>query len=203
MTDGPIQIAALAGGADLAAVRAIYEAAFPPSERKPSAFLADAAAHGPYELLVARGGGEVLGFALVYASPHQPVSLLEYMAVARPWRGRGLGSRLFEEVLARQKGRPLLLEVEAEGGEAARRIAFYVDRGCRRIAGLGYRMPQVSERPPPPMQLLVAGCPGPALAGTRLRAWLEDILAGVYGVDAPDAAVRHMPGTGAESLDLV
>jgi GNAT superfamily N-acetyltransferase len=191
--DEPFRVSAVEGQ-DLATVRAIYEAVFPASERKPSEFLTAAVRRDDYDMLIGRCGVETVAFALLYSSSREQVGLLEYMAVSPSWQGAGLASRLFADVLSIQGGRPLLVEVEAEGegNEAARRLDFYARLGCRRIAGLRYRMPQVGTGPAPPMHLLLCNHAAPTLATGQLRTWLEAILEGAYGVDPPDHAVGEM-----------
>jgi hypothetical protein len=50
----------------LPAIRALFEEAFPPSERKPTAFLADVIRRRDYELLAFEEGDTLVAFAVVF-----------------------------------------------------------------------------------------------------------------------------------------
>jgi GNAT superfamily N-acetyltransferase len=181
----------------LAEITSLYREAFPGNERKPAAFLQQAAARADYEVIHARSGAEFVGFAVLYRSLVHEVALLEYMAIAAAARGRGCGRELYAAIAARVE-EPLLLEVESvlpgESGDALRRRRkeFYRRLGCLTVEGLAYSMPRVSDASPPPMDLMIEGFRGNAVPTTVLRTWLEDIYTGVYGRSASDPAIDRM-----------
>jgi GNAT superfamily N-acetyltransferase len=201
----------LLAGADrglLAAVTAIYEEAFPPSERKPSSFLDDAVAREDYEMLVARTGDDVAAFALTYSSSAQSLCLLEYLATARALRNRSFGSMLFETVLDRHRGASILIEAEAKApatdqASVLRRQAFYRRLGCRQLGEVPYKMPRVGSQAPPPMHLLVGGEVPPLIPRDRLQAWLRDIYENVYGLEDPDPLVHQVLRDQPSSIPLL
>jgi ribosomal protein S18 acetylase RimI-like enzyme len=148
---------------DLPAVLAIYEEAFPSSERVPSPVLAEGFG-GNREGLVLRTAGRVVAFAsLIALAPD--ARFLEYLAVSSEARGGGHGGRLLQHL--RVQGGAVLLEVEdpAEPGissdESAareRRIAFYRAHGGRPAPfGLSYRPPSFDGSPPARMVLYAVG----------------------------------------------
>ena len=114
-----------------------------------------------YEFLVALDGHDVQAFSIVKRFSDADGCLLEYMAVERPLRGRGVGGRLFRAACTTPAivTRHVLLEVESEGEEGlertvrARRKAFYRALGCREVSGLAYLMPSVAVSRPPPMNV--------------------------------------------------
>ncbi|HEY5713359.1 MAG TPA: GNAT family N-acetyltransferase [Allosphingosinicella sp.] len=189
-------------------IRELYGESFPANERKPESFIREAADRDDYSLLAMIEGPRVVAFAIVYRSADQELSLLEYMATAPDRMSRGLGSAVFKEVAARNMGRVLILEVEAEESSgssdapARRRKSFYRNLGCRQLQGLNYRMPKVSSTAPPPMHLLVVESRTKVKRNTIGR-WLEDIFRNVYGVIEPEQAVQSMLSDCPESIPLV
>jgi GNAT superfamily N-acetyltransferase len=189
------------------AIEALYSAAFPRSERKPVQFLAEALVRPDYRLLALEDEGRFIAFALIYRSPREQVSLLEYMAVVEAMRGRGWGSRLFHAAVEAADA-PLLIELESDrdADSAAdvrtRRKNFYLRLGCRRLRGFDYVMPKVAEAEPPPMELLVHGLSSPALSGEQLGRWLGDIYRNVYGRRDDDPRLGAMRAAMAGDIRL-
>lgn len=58
---------------------------------------------------------------------------VEHLVIDEMLRGRGLGGKVMQELLALTNGEPLILEVEPRGttSEAERRIAFYERQGLK------------------------------------------------------------------------
>ena len=180
------------------AVADLYRTAFPASERKPVAFLAAAIRRNDYALYAAMTQAAPIGLAITYRGQGGDFILLEYMAIAPCERGKGLGGQVFR-ALAEQCMPPMLLEVESErpdmpgAEERRRRLDFYRRLGCRRIAGLDYRMPRLGgAAPPPPMVLMLHGARAPS--ATRLRRWLIEIYRNVYDRPAEDSRLVKMLG---------
>jgi hypothetical protein len=176
-------------------VAALFESAFPSSERKPTAFLSEVLSREDYTLLAQSEGRNLVGFSILFTAT-SGFSLLEYMAVNEAKRGEGRGSDLFKRT-ATFRPQPLLLEVEdpnLDGAplDRARRIRFYSRLGCRLVPDIAYVMPQVSQQEPPPMRLMIANYPEPALPTALLSCWVSDIYAQVYGRPPDDPALARM-----------
>jgi GNAT superfamily N-acetyltransferase len=183
----------------------LYEACIPASERKPTAALRAMAGDPAYDLLAADQGGSILGFAVLRRLA-AGIAVLEYMGVAEAARSAGIGRRLFEAAAA---GGTLLVEVEsdAEPGpdleDRHRRKTFYRRLGCRELAGVDYRMPQLGDEPPPPMRLLLHGEAPPAVARDEAVGWLTAIYRDVYGRPAEDPALVAMIAPLPDRIPLV
>jgi GNAT superfamily N-acetyltransferase len=152
-------------GSDFEALFSIYAEALPRREQKSRDELSRMLTDPAYAFLVAHAQDVVVGFAIVYVFPSGGGALLEYMAVDRHWRQRGLGAALFRSVVSRSP-EPLLLEVEAPEPCAAdndtreHRQRLYRRLGCRRVAGLAYILPLPGQGSPPRMNLFLhAGAP--------------------------------------------
>lgn len=118
---------------DLDAIMAIERATFPDDAWSTSSMRAELAGpHGHY--LVALGDGGVEGYAGLLAPVGTGQADIQTIAVAEPSRGRGVGRRLLEELLAeadRRGAGEVFLEVRA-GNEPAQHL--YASLGFERIA---------------------------------------------------------------------
>lgn len=148
--------------AGLAAVRKLYESAFPVEERRPwpdfQSRISDAG--NIMELHVARtaDSGEFAGFITLWQLPS--AVYVEHFAIADSMRGRGIGSLILESVKAYASPRPIVLEVELPGAspEAVRRIGFYERAGFSPHPDYPYSQPAYSTGlPAVPMMLMTHG----------------------------------------------
>ncbi len=178
---------------------AIYEEALPAGERKAREDIAALSKRPDCSILGLARDGEVIAFAIVFASDTAPVGLLEYMATSKALRNAGLGARLFAMALACMEGRVMLVEVESEREGTAdlplreRRKNFYFRLGCQQVEKLDYIMPMVSEDMPPVLDLLYhPGGKTLRVTDTMLRTWLEAVYVGVYGRSASDGNIALM-----------
>jgi len=179
----------------------IYREAIPPSERKTDDALSRMLKQSEYEFLIARVDDAVAGFSIVKSFRRTDSSLLEYMAVDRSIRGRGVGGAVFRAACesAMTATRYVLLEVDSDAQLSAdreiraRRKSFYRRLGCREVAGLCYLMPSVTTEQPPLMNLLVYRH---VLQGTidksELHQWLQCIYAEVYEQPVDDPRIDLM-----------
>ena len=153
--------------ADLTDVLAIYEEAFPASERVPTAVLA-AELGRSRSCLVLRSEGRVVAFASLIPLT-QDTQFLEYLAVSSGARGGGYGARMVEHL--RALGAAVLFEVEdpAQPGLTPdevrgreRRIAFYAAHGGAPAPfGLSYHPPSFDGSPTSRMVVYALDAPGP------------------------------------------
>ena len=202
----PIKLEQLASseGETFRQLYAIYAASIAAREQKRESWIAAMIDAPEYRVWVAKAGGLVRGFSILYVPADGGFALLEYMAVAPAERNHGLGAQLFRrtvEEAVTPEGRPLpvLLEVDSDREASSdralrtRRERFYRRLGCLRIAGLHYLMPLGGEGSPPEMDLLVhrADPLGP-LARSQVERWLETIYRDVYHCAPDDPRLAQM-----------
>ncbi len=102
---------------DLAVVEEIYQEAFPEVERKPFSMLVDAQEKGSVEILkIQEDKAETIG-EIIFAR-YGDVVLLDYFAIARAFRGQGIGAQVLEKLQKRCEGERLILEIESTKVEA-------------------------------------------------------------------------------------
>lgn len=186
-----VEAGSLSAG-ELAAVRAIYEGAFPDELQAPfddllvDRLLAYVDADGP------------AGLALVRDLGPTPWTFLRYYAVGR--RGRGTGSTMWAELaalLAAEGRTRLVWDVEDpdEPGlspalveEHRRRIIFYERLGGRLLPVREYEPPHDDGHAP---RLLLMDTPLGAGDEAPLRDVVEAVLQWRYGRDVSDPVVRR------------
>ncbi len=179
-----------------------YLDVFPASERKSPDALWRALHSSEFFMFELVGRERALGMAIAHRLNDVGAALLEYMGVRRDCWSRGLGQRLFRDVVAYPglAGLVVLLEVEKvggedPGGERARRQRFYRELGCREIEGLDYVMPQVDAAKPPPMDLLVfADPPLHSVGKAIIKDWVTATYRDVYRRSIDDDQFLRMIG---------
>jgi hypothetical protein len=183
---------------------AIYAASIAAREQKPESSIRAMIGAPEYRVWVAKAAGLVQGFSILFLQVTEGFALLEYMAVARDERNRGLGGELFRRsadraVTPEGRGVPVLLEIDSDREASSdrairtRRERFYRRLGCARVAGLHYIMPLPGEGPPPEMDLMVyAAEPLGRLRKSELKRWLQTIYRDVYHCAPDDPRIGQM-----------
>lgn len=195
----------------------IAEDSFPPEEREPCLAFLEPIENGRSTLYIARQEQKALAFTKLTRLGQFPVYFMEYLAVDRQSRNRGIGSQIIaflRQDLQDQSHAGMLLEVEppqsAQGSDRQlreRRIRFYHRLGAARIEDHNaYRMPSAIDGSSLWMQLMWlpvhAGCLPPAslslqgllqlifqeaYPGERNRELLNRILG---QIPAPDQSIQ-------------
>lgn len=126
--------------------------AFPESEHRSQEEHLALLSHPRYELNPILCEGSVAGYWSLWKL--DTFSFIEHIAVDSAYRGRGLGTQVFQELFSVLKG-PLILEVERPvTPEAERRIAFYERLGLH-LNRYPYVQPALQTgQPPVPMHLM-------------------------------------------------
>lgn len=148
-------------------IRELYEAAFPPQERRPwpalMRLLGSEPRFGLRELVA--DDGSFAGFVTVWQMP-EGFSYVEHLAVVPLLRGLGIGSG----ALASLGSGPVVLEVELPlTPEARRRIGFYQRHGFTVGKADYVQPPYASGLPSVPMYLLTRGAVDAETAAARLH----------------------------------
>lgn len=187
-----------------AEVYRIYAESIDPREQKPRDQLSALRGRLDYSIVVARQGGRIVGFSILFLPSGEPFCLLEYMAVDAAVRGGGVGAGLFrksQEIAAARQGEAVVLIVEVDSDRVpspnqvlcSKRQRFYRRLGCVRVEGLAYELPLAAAGTPPEMDLLVLLPPEKKrLALSELERWLRIIYREVYGCAAEDSRLRKM-----------
>jgi GNAT superfamily N-acetyltransferase len=195
------------------ALYAIYCESIGLREQKSKADLAATVSKPNYRLLLAQDDSSAVGFSIVFVAGGESFCLLEYMALDKSYRGRGVGAELFEATVGtvyKERGAiPILVEVDSDREpspdrvERRRRQNFYRRLGCRRITDCAYILPLPGENAPPEMDLFVyVPGPAPTIRRAKLERWLKLIYRDVYGCSADDRRIAIMLDGVSDPIDL-
>ena len=118
---------------ELPAIFALYRAAFPREERKPFSRITGMVKAGRADLWTIRKNGRFAGFAATVNG--SDIVLLDYFAVKKSLRGRGVGSGALKMLMERYRDRGLFVEIEStlepcgNPEQRRKRKEFYVNCG--------------------------------------------------------------------------
>lgn len=183
--------------ADFPAVVALYEEAFPPSEKVASSAIAERVDREIYQLFVGYEATQVVFMAMFYPMRESEFVLLAYIATHRDYRGQGIGATFLRESVNRLQREAKYLLIEAEdpscGEDKAlrqRRVNFYRRIGARTMEGVKFVLPALSREPPAEMVLMVAPTyQGGRLPGSLVRQLMTQLY--VEGYDRPLAEAQQ------------
>ena len=115
----------------------LYRAAFPSSERKPFSIILSMHRKGKTDVWCFCSGGRFAGFASTIND--RDLILLDYLAVKKDVRGRGVGSCILRALKEHYAGRGLFVEIESpfedgpDRNERIRRKHFYLSNGMQPV----------------------------------------------------------------------
>lgn len=139
----------------------IYLDTIPANERQEVSVIKERVATSKERLLVGRLNDEVVCIALIYPFQNSEFVLIDYLAVKKTVRQKGIGTSLIRHILEMYwaKGRWLIGEVEdpKQGNDRqnrVRRIAFYRRNGAKELKNVPYQLPPMQGIEPTPMILL-------------------------------------------------
>lgn len=118
---------------EIPAVFALYRSAFPRSERKPFGTILRMVREGRADLWTIRQAGRFAGLAATVNGTD--LVLLDYFAVKRSLRGRGIGSGALGQIEGQYADRGFFIEIEStfenakNRAEREKRKRFYVNCG--------------------------------------------------------------------------
>jgi ribosomal protein S18 acetylase RimI-like enzyme len=166
----------------------IYLAEFPRDSRLSIDRIRTLLREGNYQLIIAEKNGQVLGFALIWICRSPAFVHLDYIAVAREWKGKGIGTALYRWLITHlpdfsPRARLLTLEVEDD------LIAFYQRSQTQLLHNLSYQFP--GPLGPIPMHLMVHDAHGRAELDRRtVRGVMRALYCGLHRRKSTDPLLR-------------
>jgi hypothetical protein len=182
----------------------IYAEAIPAGESKSREELTEMVRSPNYCVLLFEASGAVVGFSMLFLPELESYALLEYMAVSKGYRSRGLGSELFQTTISTDflpaRYEAVVVEIDSPREQTApdreiraRRRNFYQRNGCMPIPDLDYLFPLVCAAPAPQMDLLIHfRHHRQTVSKEKLRRWLASIFAEVYAMARDDRRIEQM-----------
>ena len=120
-------------GKRLDEVHALYETAFPASEKKPFSMIVSGQGTGLVEILSLEENNRFLGLAIMAKAGDRV--LLDYFAIADEVRGHGAGSAALQALRERYQGMRIIIEIESTKCEDEEELALRKSSIC----GMGLR----------------------------------------------------------------
>ena len=180
----------------------IYRQAFPEWEREPEDILLERIHNGRYVMYCGLENNTVIGFYLLDINPSHHYALFCFLAVSEHCRGRGFGSDLCRDAVARFQQNENLdwLLIEAEDRQAI----FYGRLGFKKIA-MTYNVPKFDAADSVPMHLMtIATEPNQhAIDKNTLTQLIEHIFVTGYHLPKDDVRIQQQVAAIPNSAALV
>ncbi len=149
-------------------VEGIYLASFPESQIRPTKMITRMLQFDPnYHLILAQRYDTIVGFSLLYAFKDLNAAFLDFMAIERAYRDRGLGSSLLRYTVNESKqlmtnSIGMIFEIEREKATEHdmnrfrhRRIRFYIRLGAKTFDNVHYMLLNLHRGDPEDMHLMI------------------------------------------------
>ncbi|QUH24770.1 GNAT family N-acetyltransferase [Serpentinicella alkaliphila] len=124
-----------------------YCSDFPENERKSFEYLKTLMETGKYRLLLIKNYGESerIGYAFIYTIEHERTLWLDFFAIEKRFRSKGLGSLIMDQIISYfgSAYQGMFIEAEIPNGldsNQERRLEFYKRKGAQ-ILSLEYELP--------------------------------------------------------------
>lgn len=120
----------------------LYRTAFPRAERKPFAIIRKTQRKGKMDVWCLEKDGHFLGLAITINSDE--LILIDYLAVSKKQRGKGVGSGALQALRAQYAGKDVFLEIESvfddckNKEERLKRKQFYLHCGMKPMQVMVY-----------------------------------------------------------------
>ena len=189
----------------------IYEASFPKNERQPTNVIVERILSRKEILYLGRVKGEVVLAALVFPLEGTDFLLLDYVAVKKQHRGRGIGRQFLSFLLdlLKHSSKRFVFELEDPAlgrnkSQRRRRISLYREFGAKQLAGVSYILPKLSGSRTTKMVMMIMPCrEETTLSGELVRTLLTTIYRDVYNLDSGDPLVKSTLSTVGEMVEVV
>lgn len=115
----------------------LYRSAFPRAERKPFSMIVKMWRRGKTDIWCVEAEGKFLGLGFTINGPE--LILLDYFAIVKDGRGKGVGTAALKALMDRYAGKGFFLEIEStrepvrSRGLRCRRKRFYLSAGLEEL----------------------------------------------------------------------
>jgi GNAT superfamily N-acetyltransferase len=167
----------------------IYTTAFPVAEQQPLKRMKERLDKKLFSMYALKENKQVIGMAVVWKFKSAKILLLDYVAIDKKLRGKGLGKIFLEWIInkALRKGEVIGIEIEHPGKGRNRiqrknRLNFYLSCGAKVLENVDYFMPALDGTKDIEMQLLVmhSGFKGMSIHQADVKEFIGNLYSKVY-----------------------
>jgi GNAT superfamily N-acetyltransferase len=186
----------------------IYREGIPLGERQPDGIITRRVEKGTVGMFAGSLAGRVVLMGVLWPIEGTSFVLLDYLAVKKEMRGRGLGTMFLKNALELNNTpeKHLLMEIEDpmvgdDREQRARRISFYRRSGARTMSGVRYILPPLGSGP---TQMVLMVMPAvQSLPGSEVKLAIRSIYKGLYGRMGDDPLLNSFIDAVPRTVELV
>ncbi|MCL4452477.1 GNAT family N-acetyltransferase [Ferroplasma sp.] len=175
----------------------IYEEAFPPSEKRPVEDIKRNIAKDHEKMFIGKYDGNPAIFIMMWPVNDSDFLFLDYIAVKKEYRGKGLGSTFLKKIFDIEEGyNHVIFEVENpnEGdnkSQRMKRIKFYRRAGAKTLTGFKYFLPPRNNNKSQEMKLMIMSRKSIKMVdGEKIQTVLEQIYTHIYNRKSDDKTLN-------------
>lgn len=167
-------------------VEKIYIDAFPVDERQMCDTIRYRLVSDQIKLFVVDSHQSLVGFALVWVIKHIPAHYIEYLAIMKEYRSKGIGEFIISSIKKSIGNENLIVEIEDPAIDVTdidktRRYQFYQKNHFELINNINYKMPALNtENKAIPMLLLCYSTEKKSFSNEFLTNFVEFLFLTVY-----------------------
>jgi ribosomal protein S18 acetylase RimI-like enzyme len=177
----------------------IYEEAFPPAEKRPVDDIKRNIEKNHEKMFIGKHNGNPVIFVMMWPVNDSDFLFLDYIAVKKEYRGKGLGSLFLERIFDLEDNDNydhVIFEVEnpEEGNnknQRRERIKFYRRAGAKTLTGFKYFLPPRNNNKSQEMKLMIMSRKNiKRVDGEKIQGVLEQIYTHIYNRKSDDKTLN-------------
>ncbi len=189
----------------------IYEEAFPEGEKRPIEDIKRNIEENHEKMFIAMDNGVPVIFSMIWPVRDSDFLFLDYIAVRKDYRGRGIGSLFLQRIFDISENNDfnhMIFEVEnpEEGDNKKQRMArikFYRRAGAKTLTGFKYFLPPRNNNKSQEMKLMIISRKNIRnVSGERIQSILSEIYTHIYNRSSNDRTLSGILGDIPESINL-
>ncbi|WP_337860427.1 GNAT family N-acetyltransferase [Ferroplasma sp.] len=177
----------------------IYDEAFPEGEKRPVSDIKRNIIENNEKMLIAKYNDTPVVFSMIWPIAGTDFLFLDYVAVSKDYRGKGIGSVFLEKIFEISENdafNHMIFEVEnPEEGENKKqrvaRIKFYRRAGARTVTGFKYFLPPRNNNKAQEMKLMIISRKNVKnVNGKKIQSVLAEIYTHIYNRNSNDKTLN-------------
>lgn len=192
----------------------IYTESFPLNERQPENIIKERVEKKLYQMYIGQLNNSVALMALFYPLKKTNFILFDYMATAKKFRNKGIGTKFIQHMINILENNisstHMILEVEnprygTNKEQKKRRVAFYKRLGAKEMNNVRYVLPPLSgsDLPTEMILMVLPDYNNGIIDGNLVRELIIQIYKEVYNRDKSDFLLNSFIGEIKNNVELI